>query len=233
MAREEFLDHLRAASRTLPPPTGRTGKGVSADADLASTFHNGNHWLTPTAVEGFDSADFHDLTQKERDELSREVSAFLAVAGQVSAGKPATKAQSNQCRKHLERVIEIVGRRVLSEWLEAQRKMLDEATAAAKAKGWYVEQDEKQLLESLLGQYAAPRLRIRTPNNEVVLDPIARFGGGRQGVVDLVAMPTYETMYLVTYKNGDWQIVAPHGTLHRRPFTQATLVNTITHLSQR
>ena len=76
-----------------------------------------------------------------------------------------------------------------------------------------------------------PRLRIRTPKNEVVLDPIARFGGGKQGVVDLVLMPTFETVYLITFKNGKWQIMAPYGTLYKRPFTQATLVNTITHLS--
>ncbi len=116
-------------------------------------------------------------------------------------------------------------------WLDAQKQMLEEATAAAKKKGWFFEEDEKEMQESLLGSYKAPRLRIRTLNNEVLLDPIARFGSGRQGVVDLVVMPTFETAYLVVFKNGEWQIVSPRGTMHRRPFSQTTLVNTITTLA--
>ncbi len=91
--------------------------------------------------------------------------------------------------------------------------------------------DQKEVLESLLGRYKAPRLRIRTQDGEVVLDPVALFGSGRKGVVDLVVMPTYETAYLLAFKNGQWQIVSPRGTAHSRPLTRATLVNTITKLS--
>ena len=109
--------------------------------------------------------------------------------------------------------------------------MMKEARAAAEAKGWYVQMDEKEVLESLLGSYKAPRLRIRTQDREVVLDPVARFGSGCQGVVDLVVLPAYETAYLVAFKNGQWQIVSLRGTAHRRPFSQAALVNTITKLS--
>ena len=73
--------------------------------------------------------------------------------------KPAPKAISAQARKHLEAIIEIVGHRLLNEWLEAQEQMVEEAMAAAKERGWYVEKDEKELHESLLGAYSAPRLR--------------------------------------------------------------------------
>ncbi len=162
--------------------------------------------------------------------LSTEVAAFLADAKQVPPNKPATRTQSKQARKHLEAVIKVVRDRILHEWLEAQKNMMAEATTAAKTKGWYVDKDEKEILETLLGAYNAPRLRIKTQNNEVVLDPIARFGSGRQGVVDFVVMPTYETAYLITFKDGCWQIVSRHGTFNSRPFTQATLVNTITKL---
>ncbi|MBI1902822.1 MAG: hypothetical protein HYS13_17125, partial [Planctomycetia bacterium] len=92
----------------------------------------------------------------------------------------------------MQRVIEFVGEPLRREWLDAQERMLAEATAAAESKGWYVERDQKKLTENLLGAYKAPRLRIRTQDNEVVLDPIACFGSGRQGVVDLVVLPTYE-----------------------------------------
>ena len=231
MAQEQFIDSLRLASRMLPPPRVNSDQSGQTDAYLASKLHAADIWLTPKSVEGFEPADFADWPKKEREELAKEVNEFLTIAKQVPANKPATKTQSNQARKHLERVIQIVRGHLLPEWLEAQQRMMQEARSAAEAEGWYVQMDEKEVLESLLGSYKAPRLRIRTHAREVVLDPVARFGSGRKGVVDLVVMPTYETAYLVAFKDGQWQIVSPRGTAHSRPFTQATLVNTITRLS--
>ena len=231
MAQEQFIDSLRLASRMLPLPKVNSEQGGQADSHLAPKLYEADVWLTPRSVEGFDIADFPGWSRKERDELTREVNAFLTIAKQVPANKPATRAQSNQARKHLERIIQMVRSKLLPEWLAAQQRMMAEARAAAEAEGWYVQMDEKEILESLLGSYKAPRLRIKTHASEVVLDPVARFGSGRKGVVDLVVMPTYETKYLVAFKDGEWQIVSPRGTAHSRPFTQATLVNTITRLS--
>ena len=53
--------------------------------------------------------------------------------------------------------------------------------AAAKAKGWYIEKDEKQIEESLLGTYKAPRLLIRTWEKEMMLSPVARFCADGKG----------------------------------------------------
>jgi hypothetical protein len=231
MAREEFIDNLRRASRLLPPPGVSSHQGAQTDAMLSARLHAADLWLTPKYVEGFDPADFADWPRAQREELAKEVAAFRTVAEQVSSAKPATKAQSQQARRHLEQVIKLVRHHLLHEWLNAQQQMMEEATEAAKAKGWHVDQDEKEILESLLGIYQAPRLRIRTQDKEVILDPIARFGSGRQGVVDLVVMPTYETAYMVTYKGNHWYIVSPHGSQHSRPFNRTTLVNTITKLA--
>jgi hypothetical protein len=189
-------------------------------------------WLTPLSVEGFDPADFAEWPKKERERLEREVDAFLAITREVPPNEPAPKAQKKQARKHLEGAIKIVRDHLLPEWLDAQEKMLEEATAAANAKGWYVEKDEKQIEESLLGTYKAPRLLIRTWEKEMMLSPIARFCAGRQGVVDLRVSPRYETAYFVTFKDGRWQIVSSRGNLHKRPFTKDTFASTITKLSR-
>jgi hypothetical protein len=230
MAREQFIENLRSASRMLSPPTVSSGQDAQVDTRISKILHSSDLWLTPKSVEGFDAADFTDWPDSDRERLEREVRAFVAITEGVQPDKPATRTQSNQARKHLEEITKIVRQRLLHEWLEAQRKMMEEATAAATANKWYVEKDEKEVLESLLGRYKAPRLRIRTPDQEVVLDPIARFGSGHRGVVDLVVMPTYETAYLLAFKDGEWQIVSPRGTGHTRRFSQATLVNTITKL---
>jgi hypothetical protein len=229
MAREEFIDNLRHASRLL----ASSGQGGTFDHYSSSTLHSSDPWLTQKAVEGFDRNDFSDWPTKELDSLVSHVSAFADIEKDIPTNVIALKARSKNARKHLESIIEIVGHRVLNEWLEAQEQMVKEATAAAQEKGWYVEKDEKKLRETLLGAYSAPRLRIRTPLKEVVLDPIARFGSGRQGVVDLVVMPTYDTAYLVTLKEGSWHIVSPEGALKRKPFTRKTLVNTINKVPDR
>jgi len=231
MAQEQFIDSLRLASRMLILPAVSSEQGEQTDTYIASKLHAADFWLTPKSVEGFDPADFVDWPAKKQEELKKEIKAFLEIAEEIPANKPATKAQSNQASKHLKQVIQLVRDQLVQEWLEAQKQMMAEATEAAKAKGWYVEKDEKEVTESLLGTYKAPRLRIRTQNNEVVLDPVARFGSGRRGIVDLVVLPTYETIYLVAFKDGQWQIVSPRGTAHSRPFTQTTLVKTITNLS--
>jgi hypothetical protein len=233
MAREEFINNLRQASRLLPPPRVSSGQGAKLDDFLGTAIHSADLWLTPKAVEGFDCGDFADWPSKDQEKLAKEITAFLDIARGVAPNEPAPRAKSARARKHLETIIEIVGHRLLNEWLEAQEQMVREAEEAAKEKGWYVEKEQKKLQESLLGEYRAPRLRIRTPFKEVLLDPIARFGSGRQGIVDLVVMPTYETAYLLTLKAGRWHIVPTEGAARRKPFTRKTLVNTINRVPDR
>ncbi len=232
MSRERFIDNLRLASRLLASPKVFNGGGDEAEHRLNGTIRTSDLWLTPKAVEDFDPQDFSTWTKSERESLAKNVAAFLTVADTIPANTPATAVQCEKARKSLQAVIQTVRPRLLAEWLEAQESMIRDATSAAEAKGWYVERDQKELSENLLGKYAAPRLRIRAMDKEVVLDPIALFGSGRRGVVDLVLMPTYETKYLVTFKDGAWQIVAPHGRLNARPFSAATLVNTISQLTR-
>lgn len=231
MSREEFYDSLRNASRMLAPPAVRSDQGAGHGRRIAAILHSADIWLTPKSVEAYEANDFSDWPVSVRKSLQEAVGAFLVVAEQVPADKPATRTQSRMARKHLETVIELVRGQLLKEWLDALEKLMVEATEAAKTKGWYVDQDNKKIIESLLGVYEAPRLRIRNLDFEVVLDPIACFGSGRQGVVDLVVLPTFETAYLITFKNGRWEIVSTQGAFNSRPFSGLKLVNTITKLT--
>jgi hypothetical protein len=231
MPRDQFIDNLRAASRSLSTPNVSSGQGTDIDAKLSAMINSADLWLMPGTVKGFDINDFADLPQRKREQLAEHVAAFGSIASRIPNNKPATKLQSDQARKHLEEAIRIVGDHLKKEWLKALENLMKEATNAAKEKDWRVIPDEKEVRESVLGKYVAPRLRIVTKDKEVVLSPVVYFGSGRRGVVDLVLMPTYETKYLVTFKNGEWQIVTPHGSAYTRPFTATTLVNTITHLS--
>lgn len=225
MAREDFFDSLRLADQ-LFFPMKVTWPGSK------TTYFQGDAWLTPLSVEGFDPADFADWPKEERERLQAEVEAFLAIAREVDPNAPAPKDLARRAREHLERVMKIVRDRLLPEWLEAQEKMLQEAEAAARAKGWYVEREEMQLNESLLRAYNAPSLLIRTWDRELMLIPVARFCAGRQGAVDVKVSPTYERAYTVTFKDGRWQIVSLQGKPSTRPFNRETFASTISRLSQ-
>lgn len=232
MSREEFIDNLRLASRLLAEPRAQRDHGARTDANVALMLNAADLWLTHKTVAGFSPADFADLPRPERQDLATAVESFLAIAKRVSADKPATKSDSRQARGYLKRAIKIVRDQVMHDWLEAQREMLATATAAAEARGWYVDMDEKEVQESLLGSYQAPRLRIRTPDREFVLDPVVCFGSGRQGIVDLVVLPTYETERLIALKDRKWWIVSRHGAARAQPFTPETFATTIAKLSR-
>jgi hypothetical protein len=215
----------------MAPSEVLTGLGKKGNAALSGALDSADLWLTTKVVRDFDLADFIDWPASERDRLAREVAAFRSIAEKIPADASATASQSRQARKHLNTVIDIVRRHLLPEWIGAQQEMLSEATLAAKAKGWFVETDEKRVTESLLGTYSAPRMRIRTRDLEVVLDPIARFGSGRKGIVDLVVMPSYQTVCIVTFKDGRWQLQTRSGPPATRPFNSRTLVDTLARLA--
>ena len=226
MAREDFFDSLLIADQLLPPTK------ASQTRSRIDTYFSGDPWLAPRSVEGFDPADFAEWPKGEREKLEAEVDAFLTIARKASPKEAVPKAMARQARKHLKAAIKIVRDRLLPEWLQAQEQMIQEAEAAAKAKGWYVERDEMQVEESLLGTYRAPRLLIRTWDREMMLIPVAQLCAGRQGAVDLKISPTYERAYTVTFKDGRWQIVSLQGRQHKRPFDRETFGNTIGRFTQ-
>jgi hypothetical protein len=223
MAREQFIESLRMASELLEPLRVFDGRSNVRT-------HEWDIWLKPDSVAGFYADDFTDLPPQERAKLAKAVQSFLSVADEVQANRSSSKTDARKAKKHLVEAIEIVRALLLSEWLAAQEHMISQATEAAKSKGWYVERDEKEISESLLGTYHAPRLQIRNKDREIILSPSCYFGSGQQGVVDLVVLPRFETAALITFRDGGWGIVWPFGSLRRKPFTPVSFVNTLAKL---
>jgi hypothetical protein len=97
-----------------------------------------------------------------------------------------------------------------SECLEEWRNRLDDLVNAvagwAKELGWATRRLEKTIKDSLLGTYKAPALRIQKDFGQVLLEPIARFTPGSQGVVDLYLMPAYDDVASIYYTNGEWRL---------------------------
>ena len=65
------------------------------------------------------------------------------------------------------------------EWLAWVDRLVAEVAGWADAQGWATHRDVKTITERPFGTYQAPFLRVRTPNGEVNVDPIARWTLGR------------------------------------------------------
>lgn len=229
MAREEFLKNLRLAARHLES-FDESERVNRREAVYVLTLPTADLWLTTKAVDGFDAEEFTDLAPAEREELRANVASFREITEAIPPDEPAPKAKSRRARKHLERIIEIVRKPVLEEWLAAQERMIGEAVEAAKSRHWHVERGEKQVVEGFLGRYTAPRLHIfASPDGGVVLNPVARFAANGKGVVDVAVMPTYDTAAMLMLDGGQWRI-ARHGLDRGRPFSGERLVAQITRL---
>ncbi|HJT32504.1 MAG TPA: hypothetical protein VJ783_10710 [Pirellulales bacterium] len=101
---------------------------------------------------------------------------------------------------------------LLDEW----RGRLTELMASVK--NWVEELDwstrliSKKMHDSTLGAYEAPALLMQKETTRVLLDPIARFAPGTDGVADLYLMPAYDDIVNLCFVEGQWQFrCAPSG----------------------
>jgi hypothetical protein len=65
MARKEFINSLREASRLLTSPVVESRIGSNYDSRISAVLSRADLWLTPGSVKGFDPADFQDLSASE------------------------------------------------------------------------------------------------------------------------------------------------------------------------
>lgn len=62
------------------------------------------------------------------------------------------------------------------------------------------------LNDSRLGKYKAPALLLQEDAIRVLLEPIARFAPGANGVVDLYLMPAYDDIASLYLSDSGWKL---------------------------
>jgi hypothetical protein len=229
MAREEFLENLRTAIRldgthTVPidsPP-------LDPDA-LANKVYRADIWLTPRTVEGFDLREFRGLMPGQRGELEHAVAEFRAVASRVSTKRPAKAEEIDKARVALQQIVEVVRSQLRAEWLATVEQLFQQAETWARKQGWEVKRDHKRLDETLLGAMEIPVLLIHTTRGRLLLDPIARFVVGGDGLVDLCVMPSFDSVRLVRNGKG-WQVYPLVGDGPPRRWSEKVFVETTNKL---
>jgi hypothetical protein len=93
-----------------------------------------------------------------------------------------------------------------AEWLERLNDLVSSVETWAKEYGWATRRIEKTMKDSILGEYKAPALRIQEDFAQILLEPIARFTPGSEGVVDLYLMPSYDDVASIYFRDGTWNL---------------------------
>lgn len=228
MAKDDFFESVRAAVRRLGP-AAEADRPYSDPDGLARALRRSGRWLTPKAVEGFDARDFADLPPEQRDELGRAVGQFAAVAAGVPDDAPAGDAQVEAALPHFRRVVEVVQRLVRDEWVAAVEALSRQVESWAAERDWAVKRDAKTVAESFLGAYEVPRLLIHSTEGRLLLDPVARYAVGTDGLVDLCVLPSYDAAIL-TRRAGGWYVRPPQANGRPRPWSKEVFFDTARRL---
>jgi len=95
---------------------------------------------------------------------------------------------------------------IRDSWIRAVEELVSNVEVWCKARGWPTRRIEKRMEDRKLGEYLAPALLIQVDLVKLMLEPVARFVPGADGVVDLYLMPAYDDMASVYLRDGVWQI---------------------------
>ncbi len=93
-----------------------------------------------------------------------------------------------------------------AEWLDRLAKLTSLVKGWATELDWSTREIPKKMKDSRLGDYEAPALLMQKETIRVLLDPIARFTPGADGVVDLYLMPAYDDIASLYLLNGEWRL---------------------------
>jgi hypothetical protein len=92
------------------------------------------------------------------------------------------------------------------EWLKSLADLTVKVKKWAEELNWTTRQISKRMKDSRLGEYEAPALLMQKETVRVLLDPVARFAPGSEGVVDFYLMPAYDDIASLYLVDGEWQL---------------------------
>lgn len=97
---------------------------------------------------------------------------------------------------------------VRDEWVRVVERLVTDVESWCQENGWPTRRIEKQLKDTRIGEYVAPALVIQVDLVKLMLEPIARFAPGSDGVLDLYRMPQYDDVASIFLRDGRWVYVA-------------------------
>ncbi|MBX9680130.1 MAG: hypothetical protein K2X38_15310 [Gemmataceae bacterium] len=202
MARDEFFRDVRRAVSFMAPRVEADSPFTDASY-IEKMLRGADLWLTPKVVEAFRPEDYADVGERNREDLSRAVSDFMAVARTVLRETPAKPEQRDAALEPFKRIIQTVQSLVHEDWIRASTALLADAEVWAKEEGWPTKRFSKDITEDFIGKYRQDRLIFAAEGAQLALVPVGRYAPGTEGMFDLAVLPAYDSV-MVIRQAGRW-----------------------------
>lgn len=220
------LSNLRlwSRSKSLLDDLGGLGTGMTRAA--AQLWH--------VRMKDYNPNDFLDLPQDDQAKLQNAVEDFRRLSRKHRHDEIQTKSQIEAGLTLLKQICDIVRKPILQEWSTAVEDLIADAEGWSQKHGWITRRKTKEIDEALLETYEAPQLLLYADGTTLVLDPVARFAMGAEGVAELAVVPSYDHMVLPRIADDGWHILSDEPTRAKsdrmRPWNESSFVQAVSHL---
>ena len=92
-----------------------------------------------------------------------------------------------------------------ADWIQLLLEMAAKVTDWVSP-DWSIRVIQKEMSDSVLGEYSAPSVLMQRELVRVMLEPVTRFAPGADGVVDLYLMPAFDDIATVYRVSGEWKM---------------------------
>ena len=96
--------------------------------------------------------------------------------------------------------------RIRDEWLRQLSDLMKLVKGWVEELDWSTRLIDKEMEDPGLGTYKAPALLMQRETTRVLLDPIARYTPGADGIVNLYVLPAYDNIATIYRENGEWRL---------------------------
>jgi hypothetical protein len=159
-------------------------------------------------VRNYDPNDFLDLPEKDQAKLRKAVEGFRRLTAAAPSDKALARKQIEDRLKLLKEICGVVRKPVLQEWSTAVEELIADAEGWSRKRGWITKRKTREIDEAFLETYKVPQLLFYADGATLVLDPVARFAMGAEGVAEMAAVPSYDHLVLPRTAGGGWRILA-------------------------
>jgi hypothetical protein len=107
------------------------------------------------------------------------------------------------------------------QWVARVDALINQIDQWATGQGWATARTERTVNERFLGQYTVPLLRVRLPDGEVHVIPVALQVVGTDGRIDIEAFPSLNRVKLIGRDN-QWEIYTDSNVPLRQAWNSET-----------
>jgi hypothetical protein len=106
-------------------------------------------------------------------------------------------------------------------WISQVSELAETIKSWGSEKHWLIDEHSKRLTEEHLGSYSVPELFIKTPQGQIVVEPVGRNIIGAEGRVDISAFPSFNRLLLVSLE-GHWVVKTDSRITWPSPWSKQT-----------